>query len=963
MAAPALPTSGLIDPTKQAEYPIVLGDRLAGKGTSNSQLVNIQYNYKTKSATARSKISRSRQSRDRFNLTITDKAPNAEQNVLTYTYQGSVDPAQAALESAEHNLVLVFDANRKVFVLEPVTTQLNFNLRSAPAKSHKQVLEQYEQLRMLQEEDHGSGDDRASDNASGNDDGPADDNNPFDFRHFLPKENADDDRSASDTSVGKAATPLMSAIKPTPSPKPLPDKQKQREPLLRKKERAEAVKHPKSTPTKAAPKSPAWTERKGTDRKVVKEDDVRVSTAKPPPAETGLGLVSSQITEPSPGSNIIIDGDLIIEMGSPRPSRIDTTYFSDTHTPASDDHEEEDDEDVDHLRLPSPTRHGKAPAVREPVSAPLVDEDELDDDDALAAEMEAAFEESAREEEEARSHQSQPPYSSHLYHAPSDDESESSSRVTEEYSIGTLPQACLRLDFADKAHMHTMASPRGHRPSPRPVPAPSNSVLLATQAQWLFTDEELTRTPSQLDGMKMEAENTSRSKGVNFISQVGIMLKLPQLTLATAAVYLHRFFMRYSMVDLPQRPGMHPYPIAATALMKELVVACCRVAQKQPNLVVDEQSKEFWKWRDTILVNEDTLLEALCFDLQLEEPYRILYEFLLFFGVADNKQMRNASWAFFTARNIAAAALYAAAKHCDVGFEDDELGRPWWEQIDVDINEVRRTVTRMAQLYENNALQRNTYYLSAPTASDEGTEKTRIPRAGGTTEPAPGADPVNGRKRSREPEEQTHDRNLHESTTLRDHEPNRQNGVVVDRGPAHESSTIPHSNGGPPASQDRHHGNGHVSAGQLPPPPHHSQPRHPHPLPPAPRPFPRRDSASRGSKPGQPVDPIQQRIDEIVQQNMSSHGSPSSARSERRPIDRHRSDWDVESDERRRRPSAGGRKPSYEEHSSHSRAPPPPAPPPPPPPPPPEEARPPSPKPTRAVENDDEGGGSEEGEL
>ncbi|RAH67770.1 uncharacterized protein BO66DRAFT_139015 [Aspergillus aculeatinus CBS 121060] len=424
MAAPALSTSGLIDPTKQAEYPIVLGDRLAGKGASGSQLVNIQYNYKTKSATARSKISRSRQSRDRYNLTITDKAPNAEQNVLTYTYQGSVDPAQAALESREHNLVLVFDANRKVFVLEPVTTQLNFNLRSAPAKSHKQVLEQYEQLRTLQEEDHGSGDDRASDNASGNDDGPADDNNPFDFRHFLPKENADDDKSASDTSVGKAATPLMSAVKPTPSPKPVPDKQKQREPLLRKKERAEAVRLPKSTPTKAPPKSPARIERKGTDRKVVKEDDVRLSTAKPPPAETGLGLVSSQVTEPSPGSNIIIDGDLIIEMGSPRPSRIDTTYFSDTHTPASDDHEEEDDEDVDHLRLPSPARHGKAPAVREPVSAPLADEDELDDDDALAAEMEAAFEESAREEEEARSHQSQPPYSSHLYHAPSEDESE-----------------------------------------------------------------------------------------------------------------------------------------------------------------------------------------------------------------------------------------------------------------------------------------------------------------------------------------------------------------------------------------------------------------------------------------------------------------------------------------------------------------------------------------------------------
>ncbi|KMK60343.1 cyclin [Aspergillus fumigatus Z5] len=99
-----------------------------------------------------------------------------------------------------------------------------------------------------------------------------------------------------------------------------------------------------------------------------------------------------------------------------------------------------------------------------------------------------------------------------------------------------------------------MASAPSHSSQKRPLPAEPNPVLHASQTQWLFTDEELTRTPSQLDGMKMEAEHTSRSKGVNFITQVGIMLKLPQLTLATAAVYLHRFFMRYSMVDIPQRP-------------------------------------------------------------------------------------------------------------------------------------------------------------------------------------------------------------------------------------------------------------------------------------------------------------------------------------------------------------------------------------------------------------------------
>lgn len=264
------------------------------------------------------------------------------------------------------------------------------------------------------------------------------------------------------------------------------------------------------------------------------------------------------------------------------------------------------------------------------------------------------------------------------------------------------------------------------------------------------------RTPSQLDGMEMEAELVSRCKGVNFITQVGIMLKVPQLTIATAAVYLQRFFMRYSMVKVsPQRPGMHPYTIAATSLflatkveenvrrMREFVVACCRVGQKQPNMVVDEQSREYWRWRDVILHHEDVLLEAICFDLHLEQPYRLLYDFLCFFGVSENKSLRNASWAFvndsmytvlclqFTARTIGAAALYAAARHCDVGFEDDDAGRPWWEQIDVDLSMVRRACMRMVELYERNAVQRHSQHFPA-IPFDEGTEKTRIQRPGDT---------------------------------------------------------------------------------------------------------------------------------------------------------------------------------------------------------------------------------------
>lgn len=286
----------------------------------------------------------------------------------------------------------------------------------------------------------------------------------------------------------------------------------------------------------------------------------------------------------------------------------------------------------------------------------------------------------------------------------------------------------------------------------RQAPAPPNELLLLAESQWLFTEAELLRTPSILDGLSPEKERENRGKGVNFILQVGIMLKLPQITLATASVYLHRFYMRHSMFDLPTRPGLHYYSMAATSLflatkveencrkMKELVVACVRVAQKDPTKAVDEQDREFWRWKDNILHNEDLLLEAICFDLSLEPPYKTLFELLVHFGEENNKRLRNAAWAFvndscltmlcllFPSRTIAASALYAAAKHCNVSFPDDKHGRPWWDVAGVDLNRIRKACNFMAGIYENTPLRGGRdggIYERTPEDGDEMDAKTR----------------------------------------------------------------------------------------------------------------------------------------------------------------------------------------------------------------------------------------------
>lgn len=298
-------------------------------------------------------------------------------------------------------------------------------------------------------------------------------------------------------------------------------------------------------------------------------------------------------------------------------------------------------------------------------------------------------------------------------------------------------------------------------------------MLAEAELQWIYTEEELQRTPSILDGMKPEEERQLRSKGTNFITQVGIMLKLPQTTLCSASIFFNRFLMRRSLVKKEGHKPLHHYvgirrisllqnmenlsleakpsaaestpettlfklfgdetnevqQIAATALflatkveehtrkLKDLVVACCRVAQKNPNLLVDEQTKDFWLWRDTIIFNEDVLLENLCFDLTIESPYKLLYDFLRYFGLHHNKKLRDAAWAFlndsnmtqlcllYTSRTIAATALYYAAKATEVDLPEDEHGRPWWDVQKVKLREVKKAMNYIVDFYENSPLK------------------------------------------------------------------------------------------------------------------------------------------------------------------------------------------------------------------------------------------------------------------
>jgi protein BUR2 len=98
-------------------------------------------------------------------------------------------------------------------------------------------------------------------------------------------------------------------------------------------------------------------------------------------------------------------------------------------------------------------------------------------------------------------------------------------------------------------------SSRYHSTLDRPPSKDISTVLAESELQWIYDEDELLHTPSIVNGMPVDTERELRVKGVTFIQNVGGMLNVPQTTVTTAAVYFHRFLMRYS---LKPRPGQNP---------------------------------------------------------------------------------------------------------------------------------------------------------------------------------------------------------------------------------------------------------------------------------------------------------------------------------------------------------------------------------------------------------------------
>uniref|UniRef100_A0A803TC07 Cyclin L1 n=1 Tax=Anolis carolinensis TaxID=28377 RepID=A0A803TC07_ANOCA len=122
------------------------------------------------------------------------------------------------------------------------------------------------------------------------------------------------------------------------------------------------------------------------------------------------------------------------------------------------------------------------------------------------------------------------------------------------------------------------ALPLASAPPPPPQAAPSSllpagiligdrlySEVSLTIDHSLIPEERLSPTPSMQDGLDLQSETDLRILGCELIQAAGILLRLPQVAMATGQVLFHRFFYSKSFVK-------HSFEIVA--------MACINLASK-----------------------------------------------------------------------------------------------------------------------------------------------------------------------------------------------------------------------------------------------------------------------------------------------------------------------------------------------------------------------------------------------
>ncbi|XP_053484674.1 cyclin-L1-like isoform X2 [Ictalurus furcatus] len=206
-----------------------------------------------------------------------------------------------------------------------------------------------------------------------------------------------------------------------------------------------------------------------------------------------------------------------------------------------------------------------------------------------------------------------------------------------------------------------------------------SGVLLAIDSS-LVPEEKRSETPSMRDGLELHTETEFRILGCEFIQSAGILLRLPQVAMATGQVLFQRFFYSKSFIK-------HNFEIVA--------MACVNLASKieeSPRRVRDVINvfhhlkqgggksiplfldQNYINTKNQVIKAERRVLKELGFCVHVKHPHKMIVMYLQVLECEKNQILVQTAWNYmndalrtdvfvrFEPETIACACIYLAAR-------------------------------------------------------------------------------------------------------------------------------------------------------------------------------------------------------------------------------------------------------------------------------------------------------------
>lgn len=206
------------------------------------------------------------------------------------------------------------------------------------------------------------------------------------------------------------------------------------------------------------------------------------------------------------------------------------------------------------------------------------------------------------------------------------------------------------------------------------------------ESQWILSEEEYRALPAYKRSSNERDELIISYHATGLVQSIGIRLKLPQVTIATAQVFLHRFYIRESFKTFPFAE-LAPALVFLTAKveehprkLKDVIAASLDAIKADTRLATHNYETKEGFSEERILCLERIILQTICFDLTVVHPYRFVFravkglasvpdELVQSAWIVVNDSFRTPLCIRIPPRTVAVGALCWSAKKKEIDLE------------------------------------------------------------------------------------------------------------------------------------------------------------------------------------------------------------------------------------------------------------------------------------------------------